>query len=313
MGDRLTQMEAFVRVVDAGGFSAAARTWGRSKAVVSKYVAQLEGRLGVALLRRTTRSLSVTDAGRAYRLHCVQLLDEVEAVEATLREEHVALSGSLRFTAPPALAERYGRILTTDFLAKHPGMTIELDLTHRMVDLVEEGLDLAIRVTEPTDSSLVARRLAPAPVILVASTEYLQRRGTPLTPTDLSEHDCLVDTNFRNAGRWRFRADSGTETVDVTGPVRVNSPTITHDLALAGMGVAAVPEFVAAAALRDGRLVEILAGSLAFNWAIYALFPRRRYLPGRVRAFIEHLAEALQPPSEQPLEGSSTGSRNSIN
>jgi len=283
-------MEAFVRVVDAGSFTAAARRWGRSKAVVSKYVAALEEHLGVPLLRRTTRSLSLTDAGRGYHARCVDLLGELEAVEAGLRSDHVEPRGLLRVTAPPGFMDRYARLMTTAFVERYPEITMDLLLTHRMVDLVEEGIDVALRVTVPRDSSLVARRLGPAPLVAVASPAYLARRGAPRTPGDLRAHACLVDTNFRDRGRWRFRG----ETVEVDGPFRVNSPTVVRDLAAAGHGVAVVPAFVAAAHLDDGRLVEVLAGELAFDWAVYAVYPRRRYLARRVRVFIDHLAAALE-------------------
>ncbi|MFZ1862672.1 MAG: LysR family transcriptional regulator, partial [Polyangiales bacterium] len=186
--DRLLAMEAFVRVVDAGSFSAAARQWGRSKAVVSKYVSALEEHLGVQLLRRTTRSLSLTEAGRAYRERCADVLGEIDAVEASLREDLAAPRGLLRVTAPPGLASHYLEIMTKDFVERFPDITIDLDLTHRMVDLVEEHIDVAIRVTDPRDSSLVARRIAPAPILAVAAPSYLRRRGTPKKPADLRDH-----------------------------------------------------------------------------------------------------------------------------
>lgn len=293
--DRLTNMEAFVRVVNAGSFSGAARGWGVSKAVTSKYVTALETRLGVALLHRTTRSLSLTDAGRQYYARCVDVLGEIEAIESALRDDDLQPRGRLRVTAPPGLVARYGSLITTDFTARHPEVTIDLHLTHRMVDLVEEGFDLAIRVTEPKDSSLIARKLGPAPIVAVAAPAYLAARGTPQTPRDLRTHDCLVDTNFVERGRWRFRRDRGTRTevVEVDGPFAVNSPMIVRDLATAGHGVALIPEFLAAEPMANGQLVEVLAGTVAFDWGIYAIYPRRRHLPARVRAFIDHLAAGV--------------------
>jgi DNA-binding transcriptional LysR family regulator len=295
--DRLVAMEAFVRVADAGSFSAAARHWGRSKAVVSKYVNALEAHLGVQLLQRTTRSLSLTEAGRAYRERCTNVLGEIRALEASLREDIAAPRGPLRVTAPPGFASHYLDVMTKDFLARFPEVNIDLDLTHRMVDLVEENIDVAIRVTDPRDSSLVARRLAPAPIVAVAAPSYLRRRGTPKNPTDLRDHDCLVDTNFRDQQRWRFRpgdkANGKTETITVTGPLRVNNPDAVREMAEAGLGIALVPHFVASDALQAGRLREILKGRVAFHWSILAVYPRRRYLPLRVRAYIDHLAEQI--------------------
>jgi len=291
--DRLLAMEAFVRVVDAGSFSAAARHWGRSKAVVSKYVNALEAHLGVALLRRTTRSLSLTEAGRAYRERCADVLGEIEALEASLREGMAAPRGPLRVSAPPGLASHYLDVMTKDFIARFPEVTIDLDLTHRMIDLVEENIDVAIRVTDPRDSSLVARRIAPVPIVAVAAPSYLRRRGTPKLPSDLRDHDCLVDTNFRDQQRWRFQTGDKTETVTVDGPLRVNNPDAIRDLAIAGLGIALVPNFVATEALRKGKLRQVLPDTVALRWSILAVYPRRRYLPLRVRAYIDHLVERM--------------------
>jgi DNA-binding transcriptional LysR family regulator len=289
--DRLLAMEAFVRVVDAGSFSAAARNWGRSKAVVSKYISGLEDHLGVELLRRTTRSLSLTEAGRAYRDRCAGVLGEIEALEVSLREGVAAPRGNLRITAPPGFASHYLDVMTTDFIARFPDVTLDLDLTHRMVDLIEENIDVAIRVIDARDSSLVARRIAPAPILAVAAPSYLRRRGTPRTPADLSEHDCLVDTNFRDQHRWRFQTGDAVETVAVRGPVRLNSPDAIRDLAVAGLGIGLIPEFAVTDALRTGALREVLKGRVALRWSILAVYPRRQYLPLRVRAYVDHLIQ----------------------
>lgn len=291
--DRLTAMYAFARVVDAGSFSAAARRWGRSKAAVSKYVADLEAHLGVTLLRRNTRSLTLTEAGAAYYPRCIEILNAVDATETGLREQQSALRGTLRVTAPPGFASRYLAVLTCDFVARHPQVRIDLDLTHRMIDLVEEAVDVAVRMTEPQDSSLIARRLAPAPCIAVAAPRYLAARGQPETPRELRGHDCLVDTNFRDQQRWRFRVGGRTQRVTVDGPFRVNSPLAVRDLAIAGHGIAIVPALIAEAAIATGELVEVLPGTVALRWSIYAVYPRREHLPERVRAYVDHLAEAL--------------------
>lgn len=291
--DRLTNMEALVRVVDAGSFTAAARQWGCSKAAVSKYVAALEEHLGVELLRRSTRSLSLTEAGRAYHARCRNLLEEIDALESSLRDEQGALRGELRVTAPPGLADRHLHELSASFLEAHPDLRIDLDLTHRMVDLVEEGVDLAIRMTEPRDSALIARRIAPAPVIAVAAPDYLQEWGEPESPEALTEHACLVDTNFRDQGRWPFEIDGRIRSVRVDGPVRANSPTAVRALAVAGWGVALIPALLVDDELEDGSLVELFPGAVALRWSLLAVYPRRRYLSARVRAYLDHLVEAF--------------------
>lgn len=291
--DRFTMMEAFVRVVDAGGFSTAARRWGRSKAVVSKYVAALEAQLGAELLRRTTRTLSLTRAGAAYHDRCVDLLAELASMEGALHDDHAEPRGHLRVTAPPGLAATYFAHITTGFVARYPDVTMELDLTHRLVDLVGEGIDVAIRVTDPQSSTLIARRLAPAPIVAVASPAYLAANKRPRRPRDLLTHDCLVDTNFREQQRWRFRVGGRVESVTVRGPFRVNSPHAIRDLAIAGHGIALCPRHVVADALASRTLVEVLKGKVALDWAFYAVYPRRRFVSGRVRAFVDHLADAL--------------------
>ncbi len=282
-----------MRVADARSFSAAARQWRCSKAVISKYVAALEARLGVALLQRTTRSVRLTDAGRDYYRRCVDVLAEVDALDALVQERQVAASGVLRLSAPPGFLTRHLEGALSDFVALHPSIQLDVHLTHRMVDLVEEGFDLAIRVTAPRDSALVVRRLAPAPLVLVAAPAYLAAHGAPADPAELANRDCLVDTNFRDRGRWRFEGADGVATVDVKGPIAVNSPTVVCDLAVEGHGLAIVPDFVARPALDAGTLVEVDVGRPAFDWSIYAVHVRRRYIATRVRLFVDHLAAVL--------------------
>ncbi len=297
--DRLTTMEAFVRVADAGSFSGAARQWAVSKAVVSKYVAALEARLGVALLMRTTRSVALTDAGRDYYDRCVALLGEVDALDASVRAEALDVRGTLRFTAPPGFLARYAPLLLSEFRARYPRIDLDIHLTHRMVDLVEEGFDLAVRVTAPRDSALIVRWLAPSPLVLVGAPGYLAKYGAPKSVRELAHHACLVDTNFRERGRWRFEVDGEVVHVEVDGPFRVNSPLVVRDLAAEGHGLALIPEFVVDEALASGDLVAVEGFVPAFDWSIYAVYPRRKYIPARVKVFVDHLAEALSGQSSK--------------
>ena len=291
--DTLDAMQAFAQVVEAGSFTEAARRLGRSKAAVSKYVSQLEARLGVTLLLRTTRSLRLTETGRAYHGRCVQLLEELADLEAAVGDAGRVPRGVLRVTAPPGLSEAFGEDIIGDFARAHPQVTVDLHLSHEMVDLVREGFDVAIRVTEPDDSSLIARRLADAPIVACASPAYLARAGAPRHPEDLRDHPCLVDTNFRNAGRWRFEVKGARLVVPVDGPVRVNSPLTVRSLAIQGLGIALLPGFVAREALADGRLVRILEGFEGYRWAVYILYPPRRHLSAKVRVFVDHVAARL--------------------
>jgi len=295
--DRLLAMEAFVRVVDAGSFAEAARRWGRSKAVVSKYVAQLEGHLGVRLLHRTTRSLSPTEAGRLHLEASRALLTELDEAEARLHTEHTVPKGILRISAPPGLLSRYHRSVLADFHARYPDVTLELDLTHRFVDLTEERIDVAIRLTKPDDSALVARWLGPIPLVLVAAPAYLAAHGTPQQPEDLVHHAAVLDTNFRFHPRWPFRVADRRFTVHVRGPVRVNSPIVVRDLALDGVGIGLVPHFLVAPMLDHDTLVEVLPGTVDTDWSIYAVTSQRRHLPSRARVFIDHLRAVFQAPT----------------
>lgn len=292
--DRITTMEAFVRVVDAGSFAEAARQWGRSKAAVSKYVGQLEAHLGLRLLRRTTRSLGLTDAGRSHYERCQQLLALLEESEAQLRAGHRALRGPLRVSAPPAFVSLHWRALTVGFLEQHPEVQLELDVTQRLVDLAEERVDVALRLTRPDDSSLVARRLAPAPLVLAAAPTYLSERGTPETPTDLRAHDCVVDTNMRFHRRWPFRHGGKKLTVEVRAKVLTNFAMVVRDLTLEGLGIGLMTRMLATEALAAGHLVEVLEGRLAAEWSVYAVTSQRRHQPARARAFIEHVRGHLE-------------------
>ncbi len=291
--DQLTAIDAFVRVAEAGSFAEAARRWGRSKAAVSKYVAQLEQHLGVRLFRRTTRRLSLTDAGHSHLPRCRQVLALVAESESQLRADHTAIAGELRLTAPPGFLSRHRRAAVSGFLRRYPAVRLTLDITTRMLDLVEERIDVAIRLTKPTDSSLVAQRLAPAPLVLVASPAHLAAAGAPGHPRELAGRPCLLDTNFRFHPRWPFRVEGRALQVEVDGPVAVNSPIAVRDLALDGLGIGLVPRMVVEADLDAGRLVELLPGTVDVPWSIWAVTSQRRHLPARARLFIEHLRQSL--------------------
>jgi len=242
MSQDLARIRAFVQVFDSGGFSAAARQHGRSKALLSKYVTDLEDYLGVRLMNRTTRKLSLTEAGEAYYREASQLLQQLDDLDASILDQTAAPRGLLRVSA----ARNFGEMILAPaifvFLAEHPDVTLDLRLEDRFVDLVEEGIDVALRISAAQDSSLIARKICDMQHSAVASPEYLLAHSEPKTPEDLRHHACIVDTNFQGQANWRFVDKGQTLSVHVSGPVRVNSPLSARDAALAGLGIALLPD-----------------------------------------------------------------------
>ena len=286
--DLVACMRAFAAVAREGSFTAAGLRLGASTKLISKHVGQLEAHLGAQLLNRTTRSVALTDLGAAYLERCSPLLDQFDELEALVKERQGALSGPIRLTAPTG----FGATLLVEALAPfqklHPEVTIDLRLSDRVVALVEEGLDLAIRIEPLRDSTLVARRLADMPQVICAAPEYLATRATPRAPEDLTDHACLV--TGQGDGTWRFRDPGGREmAVRVAGPFHANAPGAVARMAVAGLGIANVPFYPVEADLAAGRLVRLLPGWQAGDSAVHALYPPNRHLTARVRALIDHL------------------------
>lgn len=291
--DRLVCMEAFVRVAEAESFAGAARRWGRSTTVVSKYISQLEEHLGVALLQRSTRSVALTEAGRRHYENTQQVLALLTDSETQLQEADASTSGVLRISAPSGLLSMGRPSLVASFLRRFPEVELDLDVTYRMVDLIEDRVDVAIRVTQPEDSSLIARKLAPVRLVLIATPDYLRRNGVPASPEELVEHRCLVDGNFKFQHRWPFRVDGELVHAEVSGPVRANDMNTLLTLALEGLGIAMLPRPIALPYLLAGTLSEVLPQAVDVSWCVYAITPQRRLLPQRARAFIGHLKRFL--------------------
>ncbi|MBI4923205.1 MAG: LysR family transcriptional regulator [Devosia nanyangense] len=289
MSQDLSRIRAFVQVFDAGGFSAAARQHGRSKALLSKYVTDLEDYLGVRLMNRTTRKLSLTEAGEAYYREASQLLQQLDDLDASILDQTAAPRGLLRVSA----ARNFGEMILAPaifvFLAEHPDVTLDLRLEDRFVDLVDEGIDVALRIGAAQDSSLIARKIADMQHSVVGSPAYLKARGTPRAPEDLRGHFCVVDTNFQGQANWRFIDKGATVSVHVSGPVRVNSPLSARDAALAGLGLALLPGYLADPMIASGKLVSVLADYVHTGSSLQAVYPHRRHLAGKVRALIDHL------------------------
>ncbi len=287
--DTLTRMQAFVQVIEAGGFSAAARRAGKSKALLSKYVRDLEDELGVRLLNRTTRQLSPTEVGVAYHREAVEILQRLTDLAASVRDKAGDARGHLRVSAPRSFgdAELGGAII--EFMGLHPEITVDLRLDDRFVDLVEEGFDVAIRVSEPLDSSLIARRLSTFRVVCCAAPSWIEKHGRPATPNDLLGLPAIADTNARNWSHWPFFVDGDRQVVNVAPRMNVNSPQVVAEAAIAGMGVARVPLFAVHRAIEDGRLEVLLQEFELTSLAVNAVYPHRRHLSGKVRAFVDFL------------------------
>jgi DNA-binding transcriptional LysR family regulator len=303
MLDRLTGLEVFVRVAGAGSLSAAARAMGMSQTMVTKHVAALESRLGVKLFHRTTRRLSITEAGRNYLESSGRILAEIEAADAAVAADRVEPRGLLRLNAPVSFGARQIAPLFAEFALRHPRVTVELGLNDRLVDLVEEGWDLAIRIGNLSNSSLIARRIAPCRIAVCAAPSYLKARGTPRTVASLADHNCLGYTLSQRTpiDRWVFGADVG---VQISGNLRANNGDALRAAAIAGQGIIHQPTFIVADDIRDGRLVALTLDQPTVELGgIYAVFLPDRHPPARVRAFIDFVAGrfAPEPPWDRDL------------
>ncbi|PZX33879.1 putative transcriptional regulator, LysR family [Cupriavidus phytorum] len=301
--DRIGDIGLFLRVLDLGSISAAARSLDLSVAVASQRLQRLERELGVRLLHRTTRRLHATPEGAVLAEQGRALVDDLEALGASLRQAGTGITGTLRVTTSSSFGRLYVSPLLPEFLVRHPGVSLSVNLSDHVLDLVSAGFDLAIRIGALDDSALVARRLANNRRLLCASPDYLRRRGTPRTPQDLARHDCLLLVGSQ--GRqdvWRLGdGASGEIAVRVRGRIEANTGELLSDAALAGFGIALHSAWHVCADLRAGRLVQVLPDYPVADTGIYAVMPQRRLVPPRVRAFVDFLAERLgdDPPWEQ--------------
>ena len=291
--DPILAMRSFVAVVDQGSFTAAAERLDLSTALVSKYVRQLEQRLDTRLLHRTTRVLRLTESGRAYLERARQLLAEFDELEAAIQDRPQTPRGRLVISAPVAFGESRLAPILADYLRAYPELSIDLRLSDRYVRLVEEGIDLSVRIGRLDDSSLIARRLASARIIVCAAPDYLERRGVPTAPGDLAGHDCILDRNYRNPARWPFVRDGLEFEVEVAGRMTANGARCVRNLALAGAGIARIPSWAIDEDLEAGRLVALFADLEPEPIGIHAVYPERRYLATGVRLLIEVLAQRL--------------------
>lgn len=289
--DALTRIRCFIQVVDSKGFSAAARDMGRSKALVSKYVSELEDELGVRLLNRTTRQVSLTDVGESYYKEASDILQRIDDLQASVQTSHQEVRGRLRVSAPRSMGDKLLNSAMMEFLAHYPDVVLDLRLEDRFVDLVEEGFDLAVRVTKLEDSSLIARKIAPFRTVICASPQALETYGVPKTPADLASRPCIIDTNYRYRQNWVFEVNGERQVVPVKGPLEVNSAAAVCEAALMGLGFIRMPMFFVSEYIDDGRLQVVLPECEEPLRGIYAVYPHRRHLTAKVRALVDFLVQ----------------------
>jgi DNA-binding transcriptional LysR family regulator len=288
--DRFKQLETFVAVATRGSLSAAAQAEGVAPAVIGRRIDALEERLGVKLLVRTTRRITLTFEGSAFLEDSQRILNDFQNAEASVSLGGVKASGHLRVTAPAGFGRAHVAPLLPAFMDAHPDVTVSLDLTDRLTDIVNEGIDLAIRIGALDDSSLVGLKLADNRRVVVASPGYLARRGTPAEPKDLAAHDCLTFGTYGNQARgWQFVIDGQLVPMRVQGAMACNDGAVLRDWAVAGRGLAWRSMWEVGEDLKAGRLVTVLDGFAAPDNAIHAVFPQRRHLPLRVRMLIDYL------------------------
>lgn len=288
--DSVSEMEVFVRVVQAKSFSEAARSLGLSPSAVSKQIGRLEDRLGARLLNRTTRQLSLTEIGAAFHERAERIVNDIAEAERAVSHLHGAPRGQLRVNAPVAFGINHLAPLLPGFIAENPEVSVDLSVNDRFVDLVEEGIDVAIRIGELADSSLIARRLAANRRVVCAAPEYLERRGKPTTTADLKKHNCLVYTYRQQRREWHFEGPGGHEVAMVSGDLETNNAQVLRMAALGGLGIVLLPLWLVGQDLTKGRLIEVLPQYHVPDSSIYAVWPAGRHLSPKVRAFVDHIA-----------------------
>lgn len=290
--DKLEAMAAFTRVVAKGSYAEAGRELGLTRSAVSKAVMELEQILGVRLLDRTTRRVSPTEAGRAYYERCLDVIAQIEETELQVSRLNDEPRGTLRINAPMSFGVRYLGDAVAELSAAHPDLKVELILNDRFIDPLEEGVDVTVRIGALSDSSLIARKLAPARRVLIASPGYIARHGRPEVPGDLAGHRCLAYGQSTVASqRWQLTQDEATITVPVTSQLCSNNGEILRAAAIAGIGIANLPTFIVGPDIAAGRLEVLMPDHPPTELGIYALYAPNRYLAAKTRVLIDHLAK----------------------
>ena len=299
----LNEMAIFVRVVESGSFTGAAKTLGLPKSTVSRKITQLEERLGVRLIQRTTRSLSLTDTGSSYYEQCERILSDIENANRAVTEMQSIPSGTLRITAAVIFGSTVLPPLIAKYMELHPQVNLELILSDQVLDLVQEGIDVAFRIGDLEDSSLIGRDLGHASSIICASPEYLERYGKPTHPDQLSEHQIISTVGWT---QWNLKNPDNKEvSINVKPRLKVNDISSLYTLALAGVGIAPLPLIIAASAVKNGTLIPVMCNWPFETHSIHALYASNRHLSAKVRSFVDFVIENVRPnpPWQINMEG----------
>jgi DNA-binding transcriptional LysR family regulator len=289
----LTEMMTFAKVVELKSFSEAARALGSSKSLVSKQITTLESALGIRLLNRTTRRMSLTDIGSAYYEHCLRIANEIDAARQTASQFQIEPRGILKVTAPIMFASLHLPELIGEFVKRYPQVALELDTSDRVIDLVDEGFDLAIRISRSPAPGTVVRKIAGFDVVTCAAPAYVALHGAPTSPGDLRDHNCLVYHPSRaHIASWEYSVGKKVSDIAVAGNCRVNSMSVLRSLVLSGVGIGVFPRYLVGTDLRDGHLVALLEEfAPPPGNALYLTFMPNRYMQPKVRAFIDHVTQ----------------------
>ncbi|MBT6093254.1 MAG: LysR family transcriptional regulator [Rhodospirillaceae bacterium] len=294
--DKSSEMAVFVRVVDTESFSQAARALKLTPSAVSKLISRLEDRLGTRLLNRTTRRLSLTEEGRTYYQRCLPILAAIDEAERELTELHTEPKGLLKVNSSTAFGHMYVAPLLPELLDRYPELRVQLTLTDSIVNLVEEEVDVAIRIARMPDSTLIARKLATAKRMVAAAPSYLEQYGTPHSPADLKDHNCLTLSFETQLNQWEFKVNDGPQHFRFSGNFETNNAVAMEQAAVAGMGLIRAADFVIAADIAAGRLVPVLTDyEIDEPTNIYAVYSHNRHLSPKVRAFVDILVETFTP------------------
>ncbi len=295
--DQFKQISTFVEVIAKGSLSAAARAEGIAPAMIGRRLDALEKRLGVKLLQRTTRKIALTNEGSAFLENCQRILADLENAESAVAERSIKASGHLTISAPAGFGRQHVAPLLPSFLAEHRDVTITLSLNDRVVDLIGEGIDVAIRIAPLSDSNMVGVKLAANQRVIVASPGYIKRYGTPKSLGDLDKHNCLAISSDGSQRGWTFRHNNKNVTIKVAGNMVCNDGEVLHDWALSGKGLAWRSMWEVGAEIESGKLVTVLDEFAAAGNDIYAVFAQRQHLPLRIRAFVDFLRHAYVKPN----------------